>query len=160
MERFKERNMDNHPTTGRPILIAVQFSLMLAVIPGCMLDRQGTLPPSDCQGDTAGILLKLTVNGLNDQANQSYQTEVNWKAEIVTYDSNACGNTDPFDIKKTYGGTRNVTGDYTIEQPSTAQRPGEWKFTVSSMGSTSTCNKTLTAGNTKLVAFTHQQPGC
>jgi hypothetical protein len=86
---------------------------------------------------------------------------VTWKGEIVTPDArNTCGNTNPFDITKTYAGTRDNSGDYTIEQPSTMQRPGVWKFTVVSMNSTSTCNQTLTAGNTKLVAFTHQQSGC
>ncbi len=115
----------------------------------------------NCQGETVGISSRLTVNGPSNQAGQPYETTVAWKGEIVTPDArNTCGNTNPFDITKTYAGTRDGSGDYTIEQPSTMQRPGVWKFTIVSMNSTTSCNQTLTAGNTKLVAFTHQQSGC
>lgn len=143
------------------IHIAGSLALLVAGASGCVLDTAGKAPPVNCQGETAGINLRLTVNGPNSQANTSYQTTVTWKGEVVSPDPrNTCGNTDPFDITMTYSGVRDSSGDYTIEQPSTMQRPGVWKLTVSSMNSTSTCNQTLTAGNTKLVAFTHQQPGC
>lgn len=134
--------------------------LLFVSISSYTLDREGKLPPSNCQGDTAGILLKLTVNGPRSQTNQSYETIVNWQGEIVTPDSqNTCGNTDPFNITKTYCGSRNGSGDYTIEQASMGQCPGTWKFTVTALNSSSNCNSILTAGNTKL-AFTHQQSGC
>lgn len=118
-------------------------------------------PYQSSQGDTSGIMFRLTVNGPNTVANEPYQTSVTWLAESLAPDEqNTCGNTDPINITKTYSGNRNVSGDYTIEQPATQERPGLWNFTVNALGSSSTCNKTLTPGNTKLVGFTHQQTGC
>jgi hypothetical protein len=137
------------------------IGLLLLSLSSCWLDTEGTKEPDNCQGDTSGIMFRLTVNGPNTVANEPYQTSVTWQAESLAPDEqNTCGNTDPINITKTYSGNRNVSGDYTIEQPATQERPGLWKFTVNALGSSSTCNKTLTPGNTKLVGFTHQQAGC
>ena len=134
--------------------------MSVLTIAACTLDREGT-GPAPCTGEPAALKFQLSVNGPSSQANQNYQINVTWKGELLTPNAeNTCGNTEPFEITKTYSGNRNSSGDYTIDQLATQERPGIWRFSVVSSNASANCQKTLTPGDTKLVPFTQGQAGC
>lgn len=152
--------MNQYATVRKMLTTTISIILLFLVPTSCWLDREGTKP--DCQGETASIKFRLDVGGPGTSlANRAYQATVRWQATLLVPDSqNTCGNTQAFDITKTYSGTRDSSGDFRIEQVATEEHPGLWRFSATHEGQTFSCEKNLGAGETVLVWFPQPPGGC